>query len=312
VSVHSCFGTDSMTNADASTLCSTLGVNAAPTAMVDRFQHPGDDKPAHSRTVWQDRVNARSQIGSSAAIDLSGIYSWNRKVTLDVSVSFSDYELPGDIRLSLIVIEDSVSGTGSGWDQRNNLNTVSGHPMFGRGNPIVGYQHRHVLRKILPSTWGDNSVIPSNVVPNVSYDHTFVYNIPNKFKSKDMSFVAVVSYKGNASDEYEVINAKEIKMSELVVSSVSENSIEKSSFGFYPNPSADVSMIELELLENNNVEANLFDVTGKVVLSKNYLELQKGMNYLPIDVSSLANGFYFLKVKVGDEYLTKKVVVSHE
>ena len=219
VSVHSCFGSDAMTNQDASTLCATLGNNSAPTGMVDRIQHEGDDKPAHSRSLWQSRVNSRSLVASEVSLNLSGTYnSSTRAVSLDVDASFVDHVLNGDIRLSLMVIEDSVSGSGTGWNQVNAYNGVAGHPMQGRGNPIVGYQHRHVLRDILPSTWGDATVIPSSPSIDSTYSKNFSFTLSNNYNADRVSFVAVLSYKGVTSDGYEVINAKEVKLSNEIMS----------------------------------------------------------------------------------------------
>lgn len=214
VSVHSCFGTDAMTNQESSELCSTLGNNSAPTGMVDRIQHEGDARPAHSRSLWQSRVNDRSDVPAAASLVLNGTYNTStRNVAIDVDIAFVEYVVDGDIRLSLMVIEDSVSGTGTGWDQRNALNNQAGHPMYGRGNPIVGYQHRHVLRDILPSTWGDASVVPNSPSIDTKYTKSFNFTLDNDYNSERVSFVAVLSYKGVNSDGYEVINAKEVKLS---------------------------------------------------------------------------------------------------
>lgn len=309
VSVHSCFGTDAMTNQEAIDLCDTLGNNSAPTGMMDRFQHDGDDEPAHSRTVWQSRANARSQVPSSANVGITGSYNDStRSTVVSVDVDFVDYELPGDIRLSLMIIEDSVSGTGQGWDQRNALNNRAGHPMQGRGDPIVGYQHRHVLRDILPSTWGDANVIPSNVVPNTTYNKTFTFNLDNNYKSKDVSFVAVVSYKGNDTDEYEVINAEEVPM--FVLTSVAELETANASFDVYPNPASDITTMDLTLTENLPLDITVFDITGKAVINKNYGEMVKGEHKLPINVSALPNGFYIMRVQAGEEVLSKKISVN--
>src|SRR5690606_10256151 len=60
VSVHSCFGSDAMTNTDATNICNTLGNNSAPTGMVYRIQFPAECSTAHSRILWVSRVNSRS------------------------------------------------------------------------------------------------------------------------------------------------------------------------------------------------------------------------------------------------------------
>src|SRR5690606_13988978 len=165
------------------------------------------------------RVNSRSLVPSTASIAMTGSYNnTSRNVNLDVDVAFIDYELSGDIRVSLMVIEDSVSGTGQGWDQINYYNNQPGHPMQGRGNPIRGYQHRHVLRQVLPTTWGDASVIPNSPSVDGKFNKNFNFSLSNNYNHHRVSFVAIVSYKGLTSDGYEVINAREIKLDNEMVS----------------------------------------------------------------------------------------------
>lgn len=311
VSLHSCFGTDAMSNMYDSSLCATLGNGSAPTGIVDRIQHEGDAEPAHSRSLWQARVNARSAVQTSADISMTGSYNDStRSAVIDVDVDFIDYELPGDIRLSLMIIEDSLSGTGQGWDQVNFYNNQAGHPAFGRGNPIRGYQHRHVLRDILPSTWGDNTTIPNNVVPNNTYSKTFTFNLNNSYKPNDVSFVAVVSYFGTNTDEFEVINAKEIKLDDIRATSIAELSGANASFDVYPNPASQITTMDLTLVKNLPLDITVFDITGKAVINKNYGEMVKGNHKMPIDVSALPNGFYIMKVQVGEEVLSKKISVN--
>lgn len=317
VSVHSCFYQDAMSNQEALDLCSTLGSGSAPSGMVDRIHYDGETYPAHSRTLWQSRVNARSQIQSTADITITGSYNdSSRSVVLDVDVDFVDYELPGDIRLSLMIIEDSLSGPSGGtpgvnrWSQRNAYNNAPGHPMQGRGDPIVGYQHRHVLRDILPSTWGDANVIPTNVVPNTTYSRQFSFNLNSGFKAKDVSFVAVVSYVGTSTDGYEVINAKEVYLEDLQATSIFERSASKATFEVYPNPSQNITNLELTLAETLPLEVSVFDITGKEVINRTYSELVKGTHTLPINVSALPNGFYIMKVKAGNEVMSKKISVN--
>lgn len=317
VSVHSCFYQDAMTNQEALDLCSTLGSGSAPSGMVDRIHYDGEAYPAHSRSFWQTRVNARSQVQSTANISATGTYdTLTKAVSIDVDVNFVDYELPGDIRLSLILVEDSMSGPSGGtpgvnrWNQRNAYNNSVGHPMYGKGDPIVGYIHRHVLRDILPSTWGDATVIPTNIVPNTLYSKTFNFTLNNSYKENDMSFVAVVSYKGNSTDEYVVINAKEIYMGDLVTSIEDIKSTLMNSFNIYPNPSQNVANMELTLTENLPLDITVYDITGKAVINKNYGEMIKGDHKLPINVSALSNGFYIMKVQVGEEVLSQKISVN--
>ena len=138
IGVHSCFGTDAMTNSSSSGLCSTLGNQSAPTAMIDRIIYPGETSAAVGRSTWQARANARSLEGSPVGINMTGTYNAaTRAVSVTVAANFVDYTLPGNLNMTLSLLEDSVTGTGSGYNQSNAYNNQAGHQYAGKGNPIV-------------------------------------------------------------------------------------------------------------------------------------------------------------------------------
>lgn len=309
VNIHSCFGSDAMTNTHASNICSKIGSNSAPTGMVDRILYDGESHIAFGRGSWIARANVRSAVGSEAAISFenASYNSTTRNITFDVITNFVDLVQAGDLRLSLMIVEDSLTGTGTGWDQRNAGYNVPG---YGTGNPLRGYVHRHVLRDIKPSTWGDATVFPNKVEINKEYKKNFSFTLNAGYDINQVSFVAVVSYYGdNDKNNYTVINAKEISLVDLSTG-INKLSKEVHRLDIYPNPTAEQTNVEIGLNENTNVEMVLRDITGKVVYEKNHGVMLKGTHQLPIDVSSFANGFYFVNIKVGDAQLSRKIIVN--
>jgi hypothetical protein len=320
ISVHSCFGTDAMTNTESTALCNTLGINAAPTAMVDRKLFDGETDVAFGRgfgypnwqaSAWASRTLSQSQAGSAVDINLTGNYnSATRSLNANVDASFVDYVVSGDIRVSLMLVEDSVTGTGSGYNQVNAYNTQTGHPYAGAGNPIVGFEHRRVLRDILPGTWGDASVIPSNYALNTNYNRNFTTTIPSGYDQSKMYLVGIVSYYGgNNISKYEVLNVEKIKMSNLVTS-ISEQTNISESLTIYPNPSSSYTNLEFRLDENKEVNLQVLDITGKVMISESFGSMAQGKQRLNLDVSGLANGIYFINLNVGEEIISRKVSVA--
>jgi len=309
VNIHSCFGSDAMTNTHASNICSKIGSNSAPTGMVDRILYDGESHIAFGRGSWIARANVRSAVGSEAAISFenASYNSTTRNITFDVITNFVDLVQAGDLRLSLMIVEDSLTGTGNGWDQRNAGYNVPG---YGTGNPLRGYVHRHVLRDIKPSTWGDATVFPNKVEINKEYKKNFSFTLNAGYDINQVSFVAVVSYYGdNDKNNYTVINAKEISLVDLSTG-IKKLSKEVHRLDIYPNPTAEQTNVEIGLNENTNVEMVLRDITGKVVYEKSHGVMLKGTHQLPIDVSSFANGFYFVNIKVGDAQLSRKIIVN--
>ncbi|HWY97515.1 MAG TPA: T9SS type A sorting domain-containing protein [Bacteroidia bacterium] len=75
----------------------------------------------------------------------------------------------------------------------------------------------------------------------------------------------------------------------------------------YPNPALNSFTVQMNLKERENVEFTLYNSLGQLVYTKN-LSKQWGMINEKIDVTSLAEGIYLLKVNAGNEFYTKKII----
>jgi hypothetical protein len=207
------------------------------------------------------------------------------------------------------LVEDSVVGSGNGYDQVNAYNTQTGHPYAGAGNPIVGYPHRRVMRDILPNTWGDATVVPSNYALNTAYNRSFNTTIPTAFDDTKMSLVAVVSYFGGGDiSAYEVINVEEVAMNTLITS-IDENKTVEASFKVYPNPSTHLTNLTFQLNESKQVSIEVVDITGKRLIQEEMGQMVQGNQFVELDVSSLAEGFYFLNLRLDEKVITKKISI---
>lgn len=82
-----------------------------------------------------------------------------------------------------------------------------------------------------------------------------------------------------------------------------DNSIE---IMFYPNPTKDYFHVYIQPSFENNINATLTDITGRVVFAAN--NWQPGVNY-PIDVRGMGSGMYFLRLSSGDAELIQKCIV---
>ena len=79
----------------------------------------------------------------------------------------------------------------------------------------------------------------------------------------------------------------------------------------YPNPSSSV----VQIVINNNTkstaqEYQIVNVLGKVVV-QNSVNLILGLNSIVVRVNNLNNGIYFLRVGVGENFTTQKIIVQH-
>ncbi len=320
VGLHSCFGSDPMTNNEAVEICQDLGNNSAPSGMVDRVLFDGEARPTFGMNFdvsqnavnpWFTRARDREADGASVNVDIKGNYNAvTRTIDVDVKSNFVDFPLPGAISMSLMIVEDSVTG-GAAYNQRNFYDQRAGHPFAGLGDPLVGYVHKSVLRQILPSTYGDATVIPSSLALFTDYQRNFNLSLDNSYDEGQVYLVAVIAYRGPGLDEYEVLNAKQVKLTELFGVGISESdATSNTTFEVYPNPSNDITNITFDLEERANVSLMVRDITGKEVVSQDFGSMVKGNQRIELNVSMLNNGIYFTTLRIGDKMVTKKVTVN--
>ena len=312
VGEHACFGTDAMTIPEASTYCSAFG-SGAPTACVDRVQFPGESSVAHGRGTWAANATSQAALATPVSVSLTGSYnSVNRSTTVNVSANFVDYAIPGDLRLTLFVVEDSVTGSGTGYNQSNAYNTQAGHPYAGAGNPIVGFVHKHVLRDVYPTNdaWGVANVIATNPAPNSTYDTSYTFTMSSAWKDNDISFVGFVSYYNANTAQREVLNSVEVRLNNLMTTSISEINKDIKSLNVYPNPTADIANVVFDLSKAAPVSLIVRDIAGKEVMSNNLGVLNTGVQRITINAENLSNGIYFATVQIGTEFVTRKIAIN--
>ena len=287
---------------------SGFGVSAYPNGMVDRKVFPGEPEESHSRGSWMS--NATSQFNTYTPLDLSiENQTWNsssRQITVDVTANFVDYAA-GDIRIGLMIVEDSVTGTGSGYNQANYLNGTAGHPYQGAGDPILGYIHRSVLRALPGGTYGVQGTIPSTVNPSSSYTESFTYTLPAGYDETKVSMIAFVGYYSTTVGERYLLDADEEK---LQLSVGMEDALAGSYLQVYPNPAANEAMLKATFTSSVHGTVQLMNSFGQVVATVQEGNFKAGDNFINLDLSNHANGTYFLKVDTDKGALTRKVIVS--
>ena len=82
-------------------------------------------------------------------------------------------------------------------------------------------------------------------------------------------------------------------------------------FNMYPNPTEGNTTISFNLSENKETDISVYDVVGKKIANVYNGNLNAGEHQYSIaDKTKLASGIYFIKLTVGGESFTKKLVVK--
>jgi hypothetical protein len=77
----------------------------------------------------------------------------------------------------------------------------------------------------------------------------------------------------------------------------------------FPNPVVDLIAVQIGRVINDNIQVQLFDITGKLVQEKS---INKGTTIAYFDTQTLYNGTYILKFSDGKNVISKKIVVAKE
>jgi hypothetical protein len=77
----------------------------------------------------------------------------------------------------------------------------------------------------------------------------------------------------------------------------------------YPNPAGENVMLSFENNAGGTTAVELFDVSGKCIMTKSF-STSAGKNFINLDLRSVANGLYFVKVKSGEQEMVKKISLT--
>src|ERR1051325_8140274 len=204
---HAGFGTDAMTTPEATAFCnmfqpSTFGF--APAVMIDRDVYAGVDTVPYMSVPGFDTIASRvSNNTANVSVDIQGTYnSVTRTLNVTATASFVNNVSNGDYRLCIYLVEDSVTETGSGYDQKCYDATFANTYYPGCYNSsthlISPYPHRMVERKSLSgSTWGTSGIIPTSPILNTPYSVMGAFTVPSNYNDSRLYIVAYVATQGS-------------------------------------------------------------------------------------------------------------------
>ncbi len=156
-----------------------------PTGMVSRV-----GGTAASRSTWAGTANdvLAQKAKCGLAIDASAKTGDELKIKVKLGVGAE--ALPaGNYFITVLLVEDEMTGTGTGWDQANGYNATAGHPYQGKGSPIVGYTHTNVNRAVLTTSLGDE-ITAEQVAAGALSEFSYSFNV--KGMGEDLDVVAFI------------------------------------------------------------------------------------------------------------------------
>ena len=85
--------------------------------------------------------------------------------------------------------------------------------------------------------------------------------------------------------------------------------VENVTISMYPNPVSDQATVSFNLESNANVSYQVFDMTGRMVMSKNVGQFGEGSHQVTINTENLSTGSYILRLNQGASSSAVKFLV---
>lgn len=79
--------------------------------------------------------------------------------------------------------------------------------------------------------------------------------------------------------------------------------------GVYPNPSSGIFNLELKSDAGSKLEVNVFDLSGKLLMTRNPIMEQNGQQ-IQLDLNGLAKGMYLLRVTNSENAVQEKILLN--
>jgi hypothetical protein len=77
----------------------------------------------------------------------------------------------------------------------------------------------------------------------------------------------------------------------------------------YPNPAQSFLKLDIEVDKSDMYQFQLMGLDGKEVLTISNISLTPGLNEVEIDISSIANGMYLVRLVTGSHQYVERVSV---
>lgn len=271
-----------------------------PSMNVDRIAK-GEDV---TQTVMVDFLNKRKILAVPVTMESSGSITGNNLV-INAKAVFKTVFANANYRLGVIISEDKVKGTTTGYNQANYyvggaLGVMGGYET--KPNPVPAAQmvYNHVGRAILGGYSGQTSSVPNVITDGQQVNYTFNYTVPTTSIIANMHAVLVLIDQSNG----EIVNASKVNLSTL---SNSQNDYFANKVLIFPNPTN--QKFNIQGLESGTYKIEIFDMNGKSVqnIEKVNIELNETKSF---DLNNLSKGNYIINASTQGASFNKHLIIE--
>lgn len=282
-------------------------VTGVPCGFVDRNKPKGEGLIEFSPEQWQDVLSKIDLDFTPVDLNVYNYYNPDdRSWKIDVVADFV-FDIDCNYRMNCYILEDSLSGTGTSWAQRNFFNAEASDPYMelkGAGDPIPNYYHHHVVRKMLGGSWGQSGIIPASIKKGDRYVFSQSFTVPAGWKIENLHLVGIIQQWDMDKLKRPIVSAREAELSFMTGTGPVESNF---SIRAYPNPFNDLISIEIKTDQAQKAEIRILNLAGQVALQTTRW-LNSGENTMQMPSGTLKPGIYFVRLTTEDKTRTVRLV----
>ena len=278
-------------------------INGYPSGVVDRKLGDVDPSSTSLEAAYNTQINDLVPLSLSSGTTQSG-----NNLTINAQATFFSNFSNADTnyRLAVIITEDGVTGTTSGYNQvnyyaGNALGAMGGYENLPDPVPASQMVYDHVGRALLGGFNGEAGSLPSTINNGDSVSHTFNYTIPATSDADNLYIVVVLI----DSNDGTIVGAQQSSLAEsLSVEEVSGID----SIKIFPNPATDNINIAFQA-GNGNYNITVTDMLGRTVI-KQSIDGVFGVQNVQLPVAQLNAGHYIMNINDGNAVYSSKFIVT--
>ena len=266
-----------------------------------------------SQAIFESVHDIQGRAVVPVGVEADAVYDEeSRTVNIEALASFYTNMEDADFRFSVIMIEDSVRGTGSSWAQTNFYSFQAANlPLVGYGfnwqlepDPVPADRmfYNEVSRAIIGGYNGIAGSVPASISDGMDVPYSTEYTVPNNFNPDNMSAVVLV-IDGTTGQVMNSVQAK------FELSSNVETPELEFGYNVYPNPATDEVTIDIELEQFSAATLRVVNMLGQTIDMKE-IGAFDGRSTFNYNVSKLPAGMYTFVVQVNDRIASRKITVQ--
>jgi len=270
-----------------------------PSSHIDRALRDQDA----STTDFENGYNARKNVKTPGKVS-AVVTSNGNAVQIAATATIYTNSATEDYRMGVIITEDNVTGTTTGYNQANYYAGGGSGAMGGYEslpNPVLAANmvYNHVGRALIGGYDGQAGSIPAPVVDGQAVNYTFNYTVPSTSVKNNMTAIVVLI----DNTTHEILNAHKVSLGTVSVAEIETIGLE-----VYPNPATDKINVTFEA-KGGDYAIQLTDLQGRVVLTETHSNLSGSQNF-EINTSKLTAGNYLISVSQNGGSFTKMIAIQ--